>query len=150
MDSSAEPSGGLSSLDFEHLSLAERTVIRAILRQREVDEAKLVEALADLPDAEQLSVAEMEQAIAQLLEQQHVLILEGEPRRYKVNLRPKHTSSLRRPIWDALQSTPGDDQQQARSERRRRIPNVWEALDEHKPRRDLPNFSDQGNDEQAN
>ncbi len=148
MDSSADASDGLRSLDFEHLSRAERTVIRAILRQRELETTKLGEALAALPNAEQLSVAEIQHALAQLLEQQHVVILEGEPQRYKVNLRSKQTSSLQRPIWDALQSTPGEEQQQARSQRRR-IAKIWDALDATQARRDLPNFSDQTNDDQA-
>ena len=134
MEHSDEIHAGLSILELQDLSLAERSLIRAILRQREVDEAKLGEALAALPDAQAFSSLEIQQALTALLEQQYLLLLAGEPRRYKVNLRAK-ASNLPR----SNTSVSPNDQPQAR----RTIDVLWESLDQATAPSDLPSFDDQ-------
>ncbi|XSG73115.1 hypothetical protein ACP8Y2_13055 [Herpetosiphon llansteffanensis] len=134
MEHSDEIHAGLSMLDIQDLALAERTLIRAILRQREVAEAKLGEALAALPDAETFSSLEIQQALAALLEKEYLLLLAGEPRRYKVNLRSK-ASNLPRA------NTPVSPNDQPQS--RRSIDTIWDALDQATAPSDLPNFGDQ-------
>lgn len=133
---------GLSILDLQHLSLAERSLIRAILRQREVAEPKLGEALAALPDAQTFSSLEIQQALAALLEQQYLILIADEPRRYKVNLRAK-ASNLPRSNNPMAQSPAPNDQPQVR----RRIATLWQTLDQATAPRDLPNFDDQANEE---
>ncbi|MFD3166978.1 hypothetical protein [Herpetosiphon sp. NSE202] len=134
MEHSDEIHAGLSILELQDLSLAERSLIRAILRQREVAEPNLGEALAALPDVQAFSSFEIQQALTALLEQHYLLLLAGEPRRYKVNLRTK-ASNLPR----ANNLVSPNDQPQAR----RSIDALWNALDQATAPSDLPNFDDQ-------
>jgi hypothetical protein len=104
----------------------------------------LCSAIAALPADEQLTQAEIDDGLALLLQANQVIQVHESPvPLYKVNLRRKQVSTLRRGIWDALE-TPADSsdlRSQERARRQGRVQNVWESLDNPAPRHRLPDFS---------
>ncbi len=142
-DNLSEPTSGMSAFDFEDLTPTALTITRTILRHRELTYPGLCGALAALPADEQLTQAEIDAGLALLLQASQVIQVDDEPPLYKVNLRRKLVSTLRRGIWDAL-DTPaadGDLRSQERARRQGRVQSVWEALDNPAPRHRLPDFS---------
>lgn len=143
-DNLSEHQTGISAFDFEDLTPSALTITRTILRHRELTYAGLCNALAALPVDERLTGAEIDAALALLLQANQVIpVHEAQPPRYKVNLRRKQVSTLRRGIWEAL-DTPeagGDSRRQERARRQGRVQNVWANLDNPAPRHRLPDFS---------
>ncbi len=143
-DNLSEPTNGMSAFDFEDLTPTALTITRTILRHRELTYAGLCSALAALPADEQLTQAEIDAGLALLIQANQVIRVHDQPPPlYKVNLRRKLVSTLRRGIWDAL-DTPaagGDLRSQERARRQGRVQSVWEALDTPAPRHRLPDFS---------
>ncbi|HYF61207.1 MAG TPA: hypothetical protein VD886_00245, partial [Herpetosiphonaceae bacterium] len=129
---------GISALDFEHLAPAALAVTRLILRQREATYEQIAAAAAALPAAEQIAAADLDAALRDLLAAEQVIALGDEPVRYKVNLRRKGVSGLRRGIWDALDSLPSRHSPAAERSQRPRTQKLWDALDDPTPRRPLP------------
>ena len=143
-DNLADDSGGMSAFDFEGLPPTGLTITRVILRHRELTHAGLWQAIAALPADEQLSRAEIDAGLALLLQNSQVIEVATEDGPvYKVNLRRKQGSRLRRGIWDALDAAdPSDDlRTQQRARRREQVQHVWDTLDDPAPRRRLPDFS---------
>ena len=130
---------GISALDFEHLAPAALAVTRLILRLREATREQIEAAAAALPAAERIAPDDLEAALRDLLAADHVVVVGEEPARYKVNLRRKGVSGLRRGIWDALDSLPS--RPSAERAQRPRTQKLWDALDEPTPRRPLPSFA---------
>lgn len=137
-DALPDDSQGISALDFEHLAPAARAVTRLILRQREATYEQIQAAAAALPAAEQIAAADLDAALRDLLAADQVVVVGEDPPRYKVNLRRKGVSGLRRGIWDALDSLPS---RPAARQQRPITQKLWDALDEPTPRRPLPNFA---------
>jgi hypothetical protein len=129
---------GISALDFEHLAPAALAVTRLILRLREATREQIQAAAAALPAAEQIAPDDLEAALRDLLAAEQVVVVGEDPARYKVNLRRKGVSGLRRGIWDALDSLPSRPTERAQ---RPRTQKLWDALDEPTPRCPLPSFA---------
>jgi hypothetical protein len=97
--------GGITVLDLADLSPALRKVMRLMLRQLQMKFAQLREAIDQLPEDEQLTHAQLDEALKTLVEQSWLIqIGTGERAIYKVNLRRKRGSNLPETIWQNLDS----------------------------------------------
>ena len=95
--------GGISALDLASLPPPLRKIMRMMLRQLEMNRPDLWTAVQALPEAERLSLAELDEALATLSQQQWLIKFgEGERASYKVNLRRKAGSTLTGDVWAAL------------------------------------------------
>lgn len=98
---------GLSTLVLTHLPPTHRKLIRLILRQVEPTSAELCQAVATWPAGEQLSQAELEEAL-KLLREQHYLVELGDPadRRYKVSFSRRAHRERTHNLWAAADAGP--------------------------------------------
>lgn len=97
--------GGITALDLADLPPALRKIMRLMLRQLEMTYPQLVEAMANMPEAEKLSQKDLDEALNTLSQQFWLMRFgEGERATYKVNLRRKAGSSLAGNIWANLDS----------------------------------------------
>jgi hypothetical protein len=96
---------GLSTLVLTHLPPAHRKLIRLILRKVEPTYAELCQALADWPEDERLSPADLAEALKDLYEHHYLYLLgdEGNPR-YKVSFSRRANRELTQNLWDAARS----------------------------------------------
>ena len=95
--------GGISALDLVDLSPPLRKIMRLMLRELQMSYPRLCEAMEALPEAERLSRAELDDALATLTKQFWLIRLgEAERAIYKVNLRRKTASALGGGIWNTL------------------------------------------------
>ena len=97
--------GGISLLDLADLPPTLRKIMRLMLRQTKMNYAQLREAIEHLPEGEQLTRANLDEALKKLSEQAWLIqIGEGERAVYKVNLRRRAGSKLSETIWQNLDS----------------------------------------------
>jgi hypothetical protein len=104
--------GGITALDLADLPPALRKIMRLMLRQLQMSYPQLCEAMDTLPQEEQLTRANLDDALQQLSDQAWLIqIGKGERAIYKVNLRRKAGSKLGESIWQTLdaklKSSPG-------------------------------------------
>ena len=100
---------GISPLEIADLPPNLRKVMRLMLREVVIKHTALVAAIEKMPPANRLSRAELDSALAELVEQ-NWLIRYGDTAlgsvseftSYKVNLRRKAGSQLDKDIWSAL------------------------------------------------
>jgi hypothetical protein len=100
---------GISPLEIADLPPNLRKVMRLMLREVVIKHTALVAAIEKMPPANRLSRAELDSALAELVEQ-NWLIRYGDTElgsvneftSYKVNLRRKAGSQLDQDIWSAL------------------------------------------------
>ena len=95
---------GISALEISELPPSLRKIMRLMLREVEMTFTALKTAVDSMPAADQISHAELDQAL-QALSQQGWLIQrgEGEGLNYSVNLRRKSGSTLSNSIWGNLE-----------------------------------------------
>lgn len=97
--------GGISVLDLADLPPTLRKIMRLMLRQTKMNYAQLRETIEHLPEGEQLTRANLDEALKKLSEQAWLIqIGEGERAVYKVNLRRRAGSNLSETIWQNLDS----------------------------------------------
>ena len=97
--------GGISPLDLASLAPPLRRIMRIMLREVEMTYPELCEALEKLPEGQQMSREDLDEALENLRSQSWLIRLgQDELITYKVNLRRKRGSSLGGGIWDALDS----------------------------------------------
>ena len=97
--------GGISPLDLAALPPRLRTIMRLVLREREMTYAGLCEATDKLAPQDKMTVEELDEALHELHGQGWLLRLgEEDAISYKVRLRRKRGSSLGGELWDALDS----------------------------------------------
>jgi hypothetical protein len=97
--------GGITVLDLADLPPALRKIMRLMLRQLQMDYTQLCEALDQLPEAEQITRANLDEALEKLSDQAWLIqIGAGERAIYKVNLRRRAGSKLSETIWQNLDS----------------------------------------------
>jgi len=95
--------GGITALDLADLPPALRKIMRLMLRQLQLSYPKLCEAMDTMPKEEQLTRANLDDALQQLSDQAWLIqIGSGERAIYKVNLRRKAGSKLGESIWQTL------------------------------------------------
>jgi hypothetical protein len=95
--------GGITALDLAQLDPPLRKIMRLMLRELEMSRSRLGEAIQNLPGSDQLSPADLDQALATLTGQFWLIRLgEGQRATYKVNLRRKAGSTLAKNIWASL------------------------------------------------
>jgi hypothetical protein len=124
---------GLAAIDLASLPPQQLKIMRLMLRQPEMSYPRLCAAVEAMPEAERLSRAELDAALAIMLEQGWLIRADdNQPITYKANLRRrsagrldsfaprrKSGSALTQGLWDALDAdstpdpkkppTPGDD-----------------------------------------
>jgi hypothetical protein len=100
-----EQASGISPLDLAALPPLLRKIMRYMLREYELLYSEICEWVAELPEAERPSQAELDSAL-DLLTRQFWLIRRGEGQRvrYQANLRRKAGSKLAQGVWSALDS----------------------------------------------
>ena len=97
--------GGITALDLADLPPALRKIMRLMLREVELDHARLTEVMRAMPEQERLSPDDLKSALETLTQQSWLLRLgEGERAIYRVNLRRKGGSTLASGIWSSLDS----------------------------------------------
>jgi len=95
--------GGITALDLADLPPALRKIMRLMLRELQLDYARLWDTVAAMPPEDRLSRADLDRALETLTEQSWLARLgEGERAIYKVNLRRKSGSTLASGIWASL------------------------------------------------
>ncbi len=95
--------GGITALDLADLPSSLRKIMRLMLRELQLDLPSLRKAVAELPDTEQFSQADLDEALATLTQQGWLIrIGQGEKAIYKVNLRRKAGAGLPGDIWNTL------------------------------------------------
>jgi hypothetical protein len=102
MDIEAQ-SEGISPLDLAALPPLLRKIMRYMLREYELLYSEICQWVAELPESERPSQAELDQAL-EVLSKQFWLIKrgEGERVRYQANLRRKGGSKLAAGVWNVL------------------------------------------------
>ncbi|MBN2145782.1 MAG: hypothetical protein JW726_00280 [Anaerolineales bacterium] len=96
---------GISPLEIADLPQNLRKIMRLMLREVAIKYTDLRKAVEAMPVAQQLSPAELDQALATLVEQNWLVRSgEGDMLTYRVNLRRKSGSSLDKDIWASLEN----------------------------------------------
>ena len=99
---------GISPLEIADLPPNLRQVMRMMLREVVMKHTEIVKRVEAMPEARRMSQADLEAALAKLVEQNWLLRYgEGEFTSYKVNLRRKEGSRLGQDIWSALDARIG-------------------------------------------
>jgi hypothetical protein len=117
-------SDGISTMELAALPPKLRRIMSLLIRQGEMTQAALFEALEASPEEERLSQVELEAALETLCERSWLIEIEeeGQPKTYKINLRRKAgtriTSPLTQGIWDLLDL--GDEQERPSSREKKR------------------------------
>ncbi len=107
---------GLAAIDLASLPPQQLKIMRLMLRQPEMSYPRLCAAVEAMPEADRLSRAELDAALAIMLEQGWLIRADDtQPATYKVNLRRRSAgrldsftprrktgSALTRGLWDAL------------------------------------------------
>lgn len=97
--------GGISVLDLADLPPAFRKIMRLMLKQIQISYPQLCEAMDTMPAEEQLTRADLDDALQELSDQAWLIqIGRGDRAIYKVNLRRKAGSKLDESIWSNLDS----------------------------------------------
>jgi hypothetical protein len=106
--------GGITPLDLAELPPVLRKIMRLMLREIEMSYADLCEVAKTMPEADSLTPAEFDQALAALSQQGWLIKMGEENVSYRVNLRRKAGSSLG--LWAALSSRIEESQSSSASE----------------------------------
>jgi len=94
---------GISPLEIADLPPNLRKIMRLMLREVVMKHTDLSVAVKTMPEANRLSIAELDAALHTLVEQNWLSLSgEGEFASYRVNLRRKSGSQLGQDIWSAL------------------------------------------------
>jgi len=94
---------GISPLELADLPPNLRKIMRLMLRQVAMKYAELCKVVDELPTAQRLAHAELDQALQTLVEQNWLLRSgEGDMITYRVNLRRRAGSNLDKDVWAAL------------------------------------------------
>lgn len=97
--------GGITALDLADLPPAMRKIMRLMLRELELSYPQLTETIAALPDEEQLTLQELNNALDVLSRQSWLIrIGTGDKAIYKVNLRRKAGSTIATGVWNTLET----------------------------------------------
>lgn len=98
-----ESEGGITALDLADLPPTLRKIMRLMLRELQLSYLQLIETVAALPENEQLTRKDLDEALDTLSNQSWLVrIGQGEKAIYKVNLRRKAGSKLASGVWNTL------------------------------------------------
>jgi len=107
---SKQADGGITALDLADLPAPLRKIMRLMLREVQIDRARLGEAIQAMPAEEQMTGAELDGALETLTTEFWLTRLgEGSKAIYKVNLRRKSGSTLASGIWSSLDAKLKDE-----------------------------------------
>lgn len=98
-------SGGISPIELAKLPPVQRLLMRLLLRELEMTETAVREAMAAQPADKRPTDPELEEALKELQREGWVIKLgEGAVVTYKANIRRKAPSTLAKSLWSALDS----------------------------------------------
>lgn len=97
-----EDEGGLSILDLADLPGEQRKLMRLMLREVELTEDELREAVADWPEEDRLSDEALDQVLDELSSNLWLIRMGEEQVTYRANLRRRAGSQLAKSIWGNL------------------------------------------------
>jgi DNA-binding transcriptional ArsR family regulator len=102
---------GISALEIAELPPHLRRIMRLMLREVEMSYASICAVVDEIPEADRMSRAELDSALATLT-RQFWLIRRGEGERvtYQVNLRRKAGSKIAQGLWNILDTRIGQSQ----------------------------------------
>jgi uncharacterized NAD(P)/FAD-binding protein YdhS len=100
---------GISPLDIADLPPNLRKIMRLMLREVEMTDVELHQAVGEMPVTDRMSAAALDQALDELT-RQFWLIRRGLGERvtYQVNLRRKSGSRIAQGVWNVLDSKIGE------------------------------------------
>jgi hypothetical protein len=108
-----DSSKGPSPIELASLPQVQRTIMRTLLRELEMTDPALRQAMAELPEDRRPSDADIDEAIKELTRDGWVIKMgEGQVITYKTNLRRRAPSTLAKSIWSALDSKIEDNVKQ--------------------------------------
>ena len=110
-----QDSGGISPLDLKNLPAHQRLIMRMMLREVELPYAEIVEWAEDLPEEQQISQQELDEALLELTSAGWLIRFGEDNITYEANLRRKAGSALAKSIWANLNSKI-DQQRKAREQ----------------------------------
>jgi hypothetical protein len=97
-----EDDGGLSILDLADLPPAQLTLMRMMLREVEMPEDELREAVSAWPEDQRMNEEELTETLDALSNNQWLIRMGEENITYKANLRRKRGSEVAKSIWGNL------------------------------------------------
>lgn len=110
-----QDSGGISPLDLKDMPAHQRLIMRMMLREVELPYVEIIDWAADLPEEQQMSQEELDEALAELTTAGWLIRFGEENITYEANLRRKAGSTLAKSIWANLNSKI-DQQRKAREQ----------------------------------
>jgi hypothetical protein len=100
-----DDSGGISPVDLAKLPPVQRQIMRLLLRELDMKESEVKDALAEGPEDKRPTEAEFDDALKELTREGWVIRMgEGENITCRANLKRKAPSTLAKSIWAALDS----------------------------------------------
>jgi hypothetical protein len=97
--------GGISAIDIASLPPTLRKIMRLMLRENEMTDAAIREAVEAMPEADRVSQSDLSDALNALTAESWLIRLgQDETVTYRVNLRRKAGSGLGGAIWARLES----------------------------------------------
>jgi hypothetical protein len=100
-----DSSKGPSPVELASLPAVQRSIMRMLLRELEMTDGALREAMAALPEDKRPTEADLTEAIKELSRDGWVIKMgEGQVVTYKANFRRRAPSTLAKSIWSALDS----------------------------------------------
>jgi hypothetical protein len=100
--SDEEDEGGLSILDLADLPAGQRKLMRLMLREVELTDRELREAVASWPEEDHMSDDELKSTLDALVSNLWLIRMGEERLRYRANLRRKPGSVVAKSIWGDL------------------------------------------------
>lgn len=98
-------SGGISPIELAKLPPVQRLLMRMLLRELEMSDKAVREAMAQQPADKQPSDEELAEALKELQREGWVIKMgEGSVITYRANIRRKAPSTLAKSLWSALDS----------------------------------------------
>lgn len=94
--------GGLSILDLADLPAGQRKLMRLMLREVELTDRELREAVASWPEEDRMSDDELKTTLDALVSNLWLIRMGEENLRYRANLRRKPGSAVAKSIWGNL------------------------------------------------
>jgi len=95
---------GVSVLDLAKLPPNQRKIMRVLLRKIEMTHPDLCETVEGMPEADRMSVDELDKALVELGKQGWLTRKDDQDVVYRVSFHRKTTSKLSQNIWSALES----------------------------------------------
>jgi hypothetical protein len=122
---------GLSLLELSDLPADWRTIIRMLMREQSLTYAALKDALATLPEPQQIEGARLNDLLSDLCRQGYLVqdMIDGQ-RAFRAQIARKSGRTLNKTLWGALEPSDSNEPPPKRAERPERPArkNLWDSL----------------------